>query len=39
VRYKLDEIAQTLKYFSFLWGKEIENVMGVLQVDSYRVDL
>jgi hypothetical protein len=39
VRYQLDEIAQALNYFSFLWGKEIENVMGVLQVDSYRVDL
>lgn len=39
MQYKLDEIGQTLRYLGFLWGGEIESVLGAYQVDSFRVDL
>jgi hypothetical protein len=39
VQHKLDEIGQTLKYLGFLWGQDMQNVLGAYQVDSFRVDL
>ncbi len=39
VHYKVRDMQQILTYFSFLYERDLQDVLGAYQVDSYRVDL